>query len=36
VAHLMLKPAFARLRFGDWSWVLVGQINRGHYYLVID
>jgi len=36
VNHLMIKPAFANLRFGDWSRILVGQINRGHYYLVID
>ena len=31
VNHLMTKPAFANLRFGDWSRVLVGQINRKHY-----
>jgi hemolysin-activating ACP:hemolysin acyltransferase len=36
VNHLMTKPAFAQLRFGDWSRVLVGQINRGHYCFVID
>jgi hemolysin-activating ACP:hemolysin acyltransferase len=36
VAHLMVKPAFATLRFGDWSRVLVGQINRGHYWFAID
>ena len=36
VSHLMTKPAFANLRFGDWSRILVGQINRGHYRLVID
>ena len=36
VNHLMTKPAFAHLRFGEWSRILVGQINRGHYYFVID
>ncbi len=36
VAHLMTKPAFANLRFGDWSRILAGQINRGHYALVVD
>lgn len=36
VTHLMVKPAFAKLRFGDWSRILVGQINRGHYCFAID
>src|SRR5262245_10763283 len=36
VSHLMNKPAFANLRFGDWSRVLVGQINRKHYAFVVD
>jgi hemolysin-activating ACP:hemolysin acyltransferase len=36
VSHLMTKPAFARLPFGSWSRVLVGQINRKHYFLAID
>ena len=31
VSYLMTKPAFANLKFGEWSRVLVGQINRGHY-----
>jgi hemolysin-activating ACP:hemolysin acyltransferase len=35
VSHLMTKPAFARLRFGAWSRVLTGQINRKHYYLAV-
>jgi hemolysin-activating ACP:hemolysin acyltransferase len=35
VSHLMTKPAFAALRFGEWSRILVGQINRKHYYFVI-
>jgi hypothetical protein len=30
VNHLMTKPAFANLRFGDWSRILTGQINRKH------
>ena len=36
VAHLMNMPAFANLRFGHWSKILVGQINRKHYYIVLD
>jgi hemolysin-activating ACP:hemolysin acyltransferase len=36
VNHLMTMPAFANLRFGEWSKILVGQINRKHYWLVID
>jgi hemolysin-activating ACP:hemolysin acyltransferase len=36
VNHLMNKPAFANLRFGEWSRILVGQINRRHYAFVID
>jgi hemolysin-activating ACP:hemolysin acyltransferase len=36
VNHLMTKPAFANLRFGDWSRILVGQINRKHYFFVVD
>jgi hemolysin-activating ACP:hemolysin acyltransferase len=36
VSHLMVKPAFANLKFGDWSRILVGQINRGHYCFVVD
>jgi hemolysin-activating ACP:hemolysin acyltransferase len=36
VSHLMTKPAFANLRFGDWSRILVGQINRRHFAFVID
>jgi hemolysin-activating ACP:hemolysin acyltransferase len=35
VSHLMTKPAFARQEFGTWSRVLVGQVNRGHYHLVL-
>lgn len=36
VNHLMTKPAFANLQFGDWSRILVGQINRRHYAFAID
>lgn len=36
VEYLMKKPAFARLPFGHWSRVLIGQIRRGHYVLVIQ
>ncbi|HEV8679980.1 MAG TPA: hypothetical protein VGQ90_11435, partial [Stellaceae bacterium] len=36
VSYLMTKPAFARLPFGEWSRILVGQINRGHYCFVGD
>jgi hemolysin-activating ACP:hemolysin acyltransferase len=36
VSHLMTKPAFANLKFGDWSRILVGQINRGHYCFAMD
>ena len=36
VNHLMTMPAFANLRFGEWSKILVGQINRKHYWLAID
>ena len=34
VMQLMGKPGFARLRFGSWSRILVGQINRGHYFFL--
>lgn len=36
VSHLMTKPAFANLKFGEWSRILVGQINRGHFLFAID
>lgn len=36
VDHLMGKPAFARLPFGNWARVLVGQINRKQCCFVID
>jgi hemolysin-activating ACP:hemolysin acyltransferase len=34
VSYLMSKPAFARLPFGHWARVLIGQINRPHYLFV--
>lgn len=36
VSYLMTKPAFAKLTFGSWSRILVGQINRGHYLVAAD
>jgi hemolysin-activating ACP:hemolysin acyltransferase len=36
VAYLMTKLAFAKQPFGFWSRVLVGQINRGHYFLMFE
>lgn len=36
VNYLITKPAFAKLPFGLWSRILVGQINRGHYLLALD
>jgi hemolysin-activating ACP:hemolysin acyltransferase len=36
VAYLMTKLAFAKQPFGFWSKVLVGQINRGHYFLIFE
>ena len=36
VSYLMTDPVFARLPFGQWSRVLVGQINRGHCLFALD
>lgn len=36
VSHLMTKPAFANQKFGEWSRILTGQVNRGHYCFVVD
>ena len=36
VNYLMTDPVFARLPFGQWSRVLVGQVNRGHYLFVLE
>jgi hypothetical protein len=35
-SHLMTKPAFAGLNFGEWTRILVGQINRKHCCFIID
>ena len=36
VSYLMTDPVFARLPFGQWSRVLVGQVNRGHFLFAIE
>ncbi|MBR0665384.1 toxin-activating lysine-acyltransferase [Roseomonas hellenica] len=36
VGHLMTKAPFAQLPMGGWGRILVGQINRGHYYFVVN
>ena len=36
VGFLRKKPAFAKLQFGEWSQVLITQIDRGHFFFVID
>lgn len=36
VSYMMTKPSFAKLNFGVWSRTLVGQINRKHYFLVMQ
>jgi hemolysin-activating ACP:hemolysin acyltransferase len=36
VSYLMTDPVFARLPFGQWSRVLTGQINRGHFLFAIE
>ena len=36
VEFLRRKPAFAKLQFGEWSQVLISQVNRGHFFFVID
>lgn len=36
VNYLMTMPAFANLRFGEWSRILVGQINRKHFCFAVD
>jgi hemolysin-activating ACP:hemolysin acyltransferase len=36
VSYLMTDPVFARLPFGQWTRVLVGQINRGHYLFAME
>jgi hemolysin-activating ACP:hemolysin acyltransferase len=36
IAYLMKVPNFARLPFGQMSRLIVGQINRGHYFYVVN
>jgi Tfp pilus assembly protein PilF/hemolysin-activating ACP:hemolysin acyltransferase len=36
VEFLMKQPVFAGLPFGEWAQVLVGQINRGHFFFAVD
>jgi tetratricopeptide (TPR) repeat protein len=36
VEFLSKKPAFAKLQFGEWSQVLYYQVNRGHFFFVVD
>jgi tetratricopeptide (TPR) repeat protein len=36
VGFLMKERNFTSLPFGSWSRVLTGQINRGHFCLVVD
>jgi hemolysin-activating ACP:hemolysin acyltransferase len=36
VNHLMTKPAFMRIRFGELSQLLAGIVNRDHYFFVVD
>ena len=36
VDHLMTKPAFARLPFGEWARILTGQIHRRHCCFALD
>ena len=36
VEYLSKKPAFAKLKFGEWSQVLYYQVVREHFFFVID
>jgi hypothetical protein len=36
VSYLMSVPNLARLPFGQLSKLIVGQINRGHYFFIVD
>jgi hemolysin-activating ACP:hemolysin acyltransferase len=36
VGYLMTDPVFGRLPFAQWSRVLVGQVNRGHYLFAME
>lgn len=36
VSYMMGKTSFASLRFGHWAQTLSGQINRNHYFFVLN
>ncbi len=36
VEFLRRQAIFATLPFGDWSEILIGQVNRGHFYFAVD
>jgi hemolysin-activating ACP:hemolysin acyltransferase len=36
VSYLMNVPNLARLPFGQMAKLIAGQINRGHYFFVVD
>ncbi|MEL6507971.1 MAG: toxin-activating lysine-acyltransferase [Pseudomonadota bacterium] len=36
VSYMMTKPSFAAQPFGMWSRILTGQVNRKHYFFVLD
>jgi hemolysin-activating ACP:hemolysin acyltransferase len=36
VNHLMTKPSFMRMRFGELSQLLAGIVNRDQYFFVVD
>lgn len=36
VAFLMRAPVFAALPFGMMTRLVVGQVNRGHYFFILD
>jgi len=36
VSYMMTKPSFAGLKFGHWAKTLTGQINRNHYFFVME
>ena len=36
VEFLRKEPVFAKLPFGEWAQVLIGQVHRGHFFFVAD
>lgn len=36
VNHLMTKTPFRDLKFGAWSRILAGQVNRNHYFFAVE